>query len=55
LPTATVRAVCSLRRRRPARTRSAAPSLGQDNRTVLREIAGYTDEEIDAMEAEHVI
>ena len=35
--------------------RSAAPSLGQDNRTVLREIAGYTDEEIDAMEAEHVI
>lgn len=34
---------------------SAAPSLGQDNRLVLHEIAGYTDEEINALEAERVI
>lgn len=34
---------------------SAAPSLGQDNRAVLRDLAGYTDEEIDALEAERVI
>jgi crotonobetainyl-CoA:carnitine CoA-transferase CaiB-like acyl-CoA transferase len=33
----------------------AAPSLGQQNREVLRELAGYSDEEIDGLEARQVI
>ena len=32
-----------------------APALGQHNREVLRDLLGYTDEQIDRMEQEHVI
>ena len=33
----------------PGAVRRAGPTLGQDTRDVLREVAGLSDEEIDAL------
>lgn len=39
----------------PGSIRKAAPDLGEDTRKVLREYAGLTDSEMDALESEGVI
>lgn len=39
----------------PGRVTRRAPCLGEDTREVLRDVAGYTDDEISAFEAENVI